>query len=65
MGLNKNGTHEVLAYMDHENLIGDDIRITKKIRTWVNECLQDIGLAVYTGKTKYMKVGRDRGKMAN
>ena len=44
-----NGNHQVLAYADGVNLIGDDIR-TIEINAYVllNAC-KDIGLAVNTG----------------
>ena len=47
------------------NLKGDDIR-TIEINTEVllNAC-KDIGLAVKTGKTKYMEIGRHRCILAN
>ena len=52
-----NGTHQVLAYADDVNLIGDDIRIIKNADMLLNAC-KDIGLAVNTGKTKYMEIVR-------
>ena len=53
-----NGTHQVLAYADDVNLIGDDIRaIERNPDVLLNVC-KDIGLAVNTGKTKYMEIGR-------
>jgi hypothetical protein len=43
-----NGNHQVLAYADDVNLIGDDIRtIERNVDTY-----KDTGLAVNTGKTK-------------
>jgi hypothetical protein len=51
-----NGTHQVLAYADDVNLIGDDIR-TMEINTDVMlNASRDIGLVVNTGKTKYMEI---------
>ena len=65
MGLDTNGTHQVLAYADDVNLIGDDIRaIERCIDVLLNAC-KDIGLAVNTGKTKYMEIGRHRDMIAN
>ena len=59
-----NGTQEVLAYADDENLIGDDIRtIERNADVLLNAC-KDIGLAVNTGKTKYMEMGRHRDMTA-
>ena len=52
-----NGTHQVLAYADDIDLIGDDIRtIERNADVLLNAC-KDIGLAVNIGKTKYIAVG--------
>ena len=65
LGLDMNGTHQVLAYTDDVNLICDDIRtIERSADVLLNAC-KDIGLAVNTGKTNYMAIGRHRGMMAN
>ena len=49
--LNMNGPHQVLAYADDLNLIGDDVRIIERnVVILLNAC-KDIGLAVNTGKT--------------
>ena len=54
-----------MAYADDVNLIGDDIRtIERNADVLLNAC-KDIGLAVNTGKTKYMEIGRHRGIIAN
>ena len=51
LGLDMNGTHQVLAYADDVNLIGDDIRtIERNADVLLNAC-KDIGLAVKIGKT--------------
>ena len=39
MGLDINGTHQLLAYVDDLNLIGDDIRTIEKCRG-VIKCLE-------------------------
>jgi hypothetical protein len=44
--------------------VGDDIRIERNAEVFLNYC-KNIGLAVNTGKTKYMKIGRNRGVIAN
>ena len=50
LGLDMNGTHQVQAYVDDVNLIGDDIRtIERNTDVLINAC-KDIGLAVNTGK---------------
>ena len=64
LGLCMNGTHQVLAYAVDVNLIGDDIRIERNADVLLNAYM-DIGLAVNTGKTKYMEIGRHRGMIAN
>ena len=52
-----NGTHRVFVYADDVNLIGDDIRtIECNGEVLLNAC-KDIGLAIKTGKTKYMETG--------
>ena len=46
LGLSMNGTHQVLAYADDINLIGDDIRtIGRNADVLLNAC-KDIGLTV-------------------
>ena len=58
-----NGTHQVLAYADDVNLIGNDIRIERNPDVLLNVC-KYIDLAVNTGKTKFMKV-KHQGMMGN
>ena len=49
-----NGTHNLLAHADDVNL---NIRtIERNADVLLNAC-KDIGLAVNTGKTKYMEIG--------
>jgi Reverse transcriptase (RNA-dependent DNA polymerase). len=49
-------THQVLAYADDVNLLGNYIRtIEKKADVLLSFC-KDIGLAVNTGKIKKMEV---------
>ena len=60
LGLDMNATHQVLAYAHDVNLIGDDIRtIERNADVLLNAC-KDIGLAVDTGKTKYVEIGSHR-----
>ena len=60
-----NGTHQVLAYVDDVNLIGDDIRTIERNAVVLLNACKDIGLAVNIEKTKYMEIGRHRGIIAN
>ena len=63
--LDMNGTHQVLAYADDVNLIGDYIRTIKINAVVLLNAFKDIGLAVNTEKTKYMEIGCHRGMIAN
>ena len=54
-----------MAYADDVNLIGDDIRIIERNANVLLNACKDIGLAVNTGKTKYMEIGHHRGMIAN
>ena len=55
-----NGTHQVLAYADDVNLIGDDIRtILRNADVLLNAC-KDIDLAVNTRNTNYMEMSISR-----
>ena len=64
LGLVMNGTHQVLAYVNDVNLMGDDILIKRNACVFLNAS-KDIVLAVNTGKTKYMEIGRHQGMMVN
>ena len=65
LGLNLNGTLQVLAYADDANLIDDDIKtIERNALVLLNAC-KDIGLSVNSGKSKYVGIGRQRGIIAN
>ena len=57
-----NGTHQ--AYADDVNLIGDDIRTIERNADVLLNASKDIGLAVNTGKTKYLEIGHQRGVIA-
>ena len=50
------GTHQVLAYADDINLIGDDIRKIETNSEVESNACKDIGLSVNRGKTKYMEI---------
>ena len=54
-----------MDYADDVNLIDDDIRaIERNANVLLNAC-KDISLAVNTGKTKHMEIGRHRGMITN
>ena len=60
-GLDMNGTHQVLAYADDVYFKGDKIRIGRNENVLLKAC-QGTYLAVDRSKSKYMEVGRNRGK---
>ena len=60
-----NGTHQVLAYEDYVNVIGDNTRTIERNEDFLLNACKDIGLAVNKGKTKYIKIGRHRDMIAN
>ena len=52
LGLDRNGTHQILAHVDDVNLIGDDIRtIETNAYMLLNSC-KDIGLVVNIGNNR-------------
>jgi hypothetical protein len=72
VGLKLNGTHQLLAYADHVNLLGDNIDTIKKNTKSLNHASKKVGLEINVEKTKYMllsrqgNVGQNRDiKMAN
>ena len=58
------GTHQILAYTDDVNLIGDYIRTIERNADILLITCRDIAVAVNTGKTKYMDVGHHQGMMS-
>jgi len=55
LGLDMNGTHQILPNVDDVNLLGDDIRTIERNADVLLKACKDIGLAVITGKYKYMR----------
>ena len=64
MGLDINGTHQILTCADDVTLIGD-IRIIERNGDMLLGVCKDIGLAVNTGKTKYLEKRHNQGMIAN
>jgi hypothetical protein len=60
VGLKLNGTHQLLAYADDVNLLGDDIDTINRNTETLNDASKEIGLEVNVEKTKYMLVSRDQ-----
>ena len=60
-----NGTHQVLAYADDVNLIGDDFRTVERNADVLLNACKDVNLAVNKGNTKYIEIGRHLRMIAN
>jgi hypothetical protein len=54
IGLELNGTHQILVYADDANLLGDSVNTVKENTETLLEASGDIGLEINTEKTKYM-----------
>jgi hypothetical protein len=57
-GLELNRTHQLLVFVDDDNLLGENINIIKKNAETVLDASKEIGLEVNSEKTKYMFMSR-------
>jgi hypothetical protein len=53
-GLTLNGTHQLLAYVDDVNILGDSLHTVKENAEALVVATMEIGLQVNADKTKYM-----------
>jgi hypothetical protein len=53
VGLKLNGTHQLLAYTDDVNLLGDNIDTMKKNTETLIDASKEIGLEIRIDKTTY------------
>jgi sorting nexin-29 len=58
VGLKLNGTHQLLAYADDVNLLGDKIDTVKKNTETLTDASKEVGLEINVEKTKYMLLSR-------
>jgi hypothetical protein len=49
-----NGTHQLLAYADYVNLLGDNIDTINKNTETLIDASKEVGLEINVEKTKYM-----------
>jgi hypothetical protein len=54
VGLNLNGTHQLLAYADDISLLGDTIFTVNKNTAMLIDASKEVGLEINVEKTKYM-----------
>jgi hypothetical protein len=54
MGLKLIGTHQLLAYVDDVNLLGDNIDTIKKNTETLIDASKEVGLEISVEKTKYI-----------
>jgi hypothetical protein len=58
VGLKLNGTHQLLAYTDDINLLGDNIDTIKKNTETLIDANKEVGLEINVEQTKYMLLSR-------
>jgi hypothetical protein len=56
VGLKLNGTHQLLAYADDVNLLGDKIDTIKKNAEILIVASKEVGLEINLDKTKYTRM---------
>jgi hypothetical protein len=65
MELKLNGTHQLLAYADDVNLLGDNIRAIKDNRDILIDASKEVGLEINVEKTKYVLLSRHQNVSQN
>jgi hypothetical protein len=63
--LKLNGTHQLLAYADDVNLLGDNIDTINKNTETLTDTSKEVGLEVNVEKTKYMLVSSEQNADQN
>jgi hypothetical protein len=65
VGLKLNGTHQLLAYADDINVLGDSIDTIKKNTETLIDPSREVGLEINVEKTKYMLLFRHQNEGGN
>jgi sorting nexin-29 len=60
VGPKLDGTHQLLAYADNINLLGDNINTIKKNKGTLIDAGKEVGLEINVEKTKYMLLSRNQ-----
>jgi hypothetical protein len=64
-GLKSNGTHQLWAYANDVNLLGDNIDTINKNTKTLIDASKEVGLEVNVEKTRYILVSRDQNAGQN
>jgi hypothetical protein len=59
-GLKLNGTHQLLAYADDVNMLGENIDTIQKNKEALLDAGKEVGLEVNSEKTKYTLMSRKK-----
>jgi hypothetical protein len=61
-GLKLNWTHQLLAYADYVNIVGENIDTITKNTEALLDAIKKVGLEVNPEKTKYMLISRSQDR---